>query len=109
MNLKDKKVRIYGYGLFECFMAQRLSRDFGEVEVFIPWKGSYPLPLKCLIGAGLPGIKKVMNFFDNLDSVDLFCFFDVGDADIQAFLRSKGKRVFGSGGAEPLEYDRDLS
>lgn len=106
VNLKDKTVRIYGYGLFECFMALRLKRDFGKVELFIPWKASYPTPLKTQIGEGLPGVTKITNFFDGIGDVDLFCFFDVGDGDLQNYLRSKGKRVFGSGKAEELEYDR---
>ena len=105
VNLKDKTVRIYGYGLFECFMALRLKRDFRKVELFIPWKASYPTPLKTQIGEGLPGVTKITNFFDGIGDVDLFCFFDVGDGNLQNYLRSKGKRVFGSGKAEELEYD----
>lgn len=106
MNLKDKTVRIYGYGLFECFMSLRLKEFFGKVELFIPWKGSYPVPTKCLIGTGLPGVVKIDNFFEGLDEVDLFCFFDVGDGDLQDALRLQGHRVFGTGEAGELEYDR---
>ena len=107
MTLKNKTVRLYGYGLFECFMALRLKEEFGKVELFTPWKGSYPLPVKNLIGTGLPGITKVDNFFEGMDDVDLVCFFDVGDGDLQDYLRSKGKRVFGTGQAGgELEYDR---
>lgn len=105
-DLRKKTVRIYGYGLFECFMAMRLAESFGKVELFTPWKGSYPVPAKNLIGAGLPGVTRIDNFFNDMDSVDLFCFFDVGDGDIQEYLRKQGKRVFGSGSAEALEYDR---
>lgn len=106
MKLNDKTVRIYGYGLFECFMALKLKESFGKVELYIPWKGSYPLPIKCQIGSGLPGVTKIDNFFKDIEKVDLFCFFDVGDGDIQEYLRSLGKRVFGTGKAEALEYDR---
>ena len=105
-DLSKKTVRIYGYGLFECFMGIRLAETFGKVELFTPWKGSYPVPAKNLIGVGIPGIVKVDNFFENLDSVDLFCFFDVGDGDIQQTLREQGRRVFGTGTADVLEYDR---
>ena len=106
MKLKDKTVRIYGYGLFECFMALKLKETFGKVELYVPWKGSYPLPIKSLIGEGLPGVKKIENFFKDIDKVDLFCFFDVGDGDLQDWLRKLGKRVFGTGKSEALEYDR---
>ena len=106
MNLSDKIVRIYGYGLFECFMALRLKESFGRVELFVPWKGSYPTPIKTLIGEGLSGVVKVDNFFRDINKVDLFCFFDVGDGDIQDYLRSNGKRVFGTGKGDALEYDR---
>lgn len=106
MKLSDKVVRIYGYGIFECYMALCLAESFGKVELFTPWKGSYPKPDKNLIGQGLPGVTKINDFWENIDSVDLFCFFDVGDGDKQNALRKMGKRVFGSGTAGSLEYDR---
>ena len=106
VDLSKKVVRIFGYGLFEGFMAMRLAEKFKRVELYTPWKGSYPVPAKNLIGVGLPGVVKVDNFFADIDSVDLFCFFDVGDGDIQENLRKQGKRVFGTGTADVLEYDR---
>jgi phosphoribosylamine-glycine ligase len=59
-----------------------------------------------MIGSGLPGVTKINDFFEGMENVDLVCFFDVGDGDLQDYLRSKGKRVFGTGAAGELEYDR---
>ena len=106
MKLSDKTVRIYGYGVFECFMALKLAESFGKVELFTPYKGSYPKPDKNLIGVGLPSVTKIDNFWEGIDTVDLFCFFDVGDGDKENALRKMGKRVFGTGSADAMEYDR---
>jgi len=106
IDLSKKKVLIYGYGLFECFLAMRMARDFKEVMLYTPWKGSYPLPTKNLIGTGLPGVTKVDDFFAEVDGSDLICFFDVGDGDLQQSLRAQGKRVLGAGTADILENDR---
>lgn len=105
MNLKNKKVLVVDHGLFHC-LAERLSRDFGEVYYYAQWESSFPVPDKALIGDGIPGLTRVDKWQDYIDEVDLICFFDIYNGPDQARLRKQGYRVFGSARGEVLELDR---
>lgn len=105
MNLKNKKVLVYDFGLFVS-LAQRLSRDFGEVLYFCPWQTGYPKADNAFIGKGLPGIKRVDDFWKHVDEVDLIACLDVGTGELQEYLQKHGYRVFGAGLGEKLEQDR---
>ena len=113
MKLSDKVCRVWDYGLF-TFLAQTMAQDFKRVELFVPWMEPFPCPAKRWIGRDVPGITRIWDFWEDLDSVDVFCFFDVGDADVQQKLRSEERAVFGTGGrkknknAAELEIDRGL-
>jgi hypothetical protein len=121
-DLSKLTCRIYGYGIFEVFLAQALgpmNNGFGKVELFTPWMNSFCEPAPRWIGRNVPGVERIWEFADNKDKVDTFCFFDVGDADIQQDLRAQGRAVFGTGGrqkkdgspgpaASEIEIDRVL-
>jgi len=110
MNYKGKKVIFYDHGTF-IPLAERLAEDFGEVLYFSPYNSSFPSSTSTFVGSGLPGVKRINNFFDYVDEATfddtLFVFPDVGDGDIQVHLRNIGKRVFGSGKGEQMELQRD--
>jgi len=100
INLSKLKARVYGYGIFSVFLSQSLgplNDGFGEVELFVPWMDPFPTPEKRWVGRNIPGIKRIWDFWEDLDSVDSFFFFDVGDADIQQELLRQGRAVFGTG------------
>lgn len=98
--------RFFDLGLF-IHLAQRVAQDVGTVEYFSPWVSAFSKPHQTKLGEGVPGIKRIQYFFEDLDSVDCFVFPDVGFGDLQDDLRRRGKRVFGMGFlAEKLEADR---
>jgi len=70
------------------------------------WKSSFPSSNQLMVGDGLPGVKRIRNFWDVVDEVDLFVFPDIYDGDIQKYLRTQGKRVFGGAKGENLELLR---
>ncbi len=104
-NFKDKTVCVWDNGLF-IELAIRLSKDFGKVRYYLPWKAAYPRSSLAIIGKGVEGIERVLDFWDIVDSTDLFVFPDVYDGDVQTYLRKNGKRVWGSGAGEDIELDR---
>lgn len=108
-SLKTKTVTVYDYGN-NVALAERLSREFGTVNYFKPWKDTAPETLKIVVGDGLDTIRRIKNFFDPriINGTDLFVFPDIYDGDLQCDLESRGKRVWGSRMAEDYEYKREL-
>ena len=102
VDLSKKKALVYGYGIFDVFLAQTLAQDYGEVFLFTPWMGPWPTPDYQYIGEGVPGITKARSYEDAKaivkENKGTFYFFDVGDADKQWELRQEGCNVFGAGG-----------
>jgi hypothetical protein len=107
-NLSDKTVCVFDNGLFVEF-AVVLAKSFGRTYLHVPWTNAYPKSTQLCIGAGLEGIEKIDSIWPLLDKIDLFVFPDVYDGPLQAYLRSIGKRVWGSGMGEELELFRDFS
>ena len=107
MNLKDKSILFYDYGLFTN-IAQRLSRDYAKVYYHTPRESNYPLPNRYMIGDGIDGLIRCDedSLWDVIDKVDLIAFPDTGEGALQERLRREGKRVFGCGRSERLELDR---
>lgn len=104
-KVSDKTVLVYDYGLF-IELAIKLVPSFKRVLYYIPWKAAFPKSLIPAIGQGIPGVTKVMDFWEVVKDVDLFIFPDIYDGDLQVYLRGIGKRVWGSGMGENLEFDR---
>jgi hypothetical protein len=115
-DLKKLKCRVWDYGLFTSVSMALgpLNNGFGTVELYVPAGDTFPMPERRMIGYGLPGITRIHDFWDDLDSVDTFVFPDVGDCSEQRHLRSLGKAVFGTGGVvkgkciADMEIDREL-
>ena len=106
-NLGNKKCLVVCSGLFVS-IAERLSRDFGEVFLYVPYAGNFPTMSKGMLGFGLPGVTLVSGVFGpHFDSVDLFVFADLGHAAIQIHLEKLGKRVWGPRNAEEQEIYRE--
>jgi hypothetical protein len=105
MNLKEKTVCIYDDGLF-MFLAERLARDFKVCYLFTPWKSDYPRAQDDAIGEGIKGVKRISDFWDYIDEIDLFVFPGLYQGDIQNHLVDLGKRVWGSKNGDCLERYR---
>lgn len=108
-SLQDKTVTVYDYG-YNIGLAQRLSREFGRVNYFCPWKDTEPQTKKLVIGDGIEGIIRVRDFFsyDVMHGTDLFVFPDIYDGDLQVDLVRRGKLVWGARTGEDFEYKRKL-
>jgi len=96
----------YDSGLYP-YAAAKLAEAFGTVYYYSPYNAdSFPVSRKALWGSGLPGVTRVKDFWDVIDDADLIVFPDIGAGDLQAWLRTKGYRVWGSAEAEVIEQDR---
>jgi len=102
------KFLVYDFNLF-IEHAKRLAAD-GKNQVFYysPWQDSFPAFSKYAVGLGVPGVEKVLYFFDYVDEADCIVFFDVYANDLADWLRKKGYTVFGAGKGELLENHRWL-
>lgn len=105
-NLKDKTVLVLDFGLF-IEIAIRVSKDFKKVYYHNPsWKNAFPKSNSTVVGHGIKEIEVVLNFWDVFDEVDLFIFPDIYNGDLQVYLRSIGKLVWGGGKGEEGELLR---
>lgn len=109
MKYPDKCVLVVCHGLFLA-LAERLARDFGTVLVWLPGRDAqFPVPNAGRLGEGLPNVERVDSVFGpHFDEVDLFAFPDLYSADLQLYLESIGKRVWGARMGEELEIYRGL-
>lgn len=104
-DLKTKSVLVIDNGLF-VEVAIMLTRYFGKVGYHCWNKGAFPKPNASLIGTGIEGLHVLVNLWDHIDNYDLIVFPDVYDGDLCAYLRRKGKLVWGSGKGEAIELYR---
>jgi hypothetical protein len=107
-DYSSKTVLVYDYGLFLSF-AQTLSKSFGRVLYYRTWEGSFPSTTEHCVGEGVEGVESVEDIWRHLDEIDLFVFLDVYAGELQLYLQSIGKRVWGSRRGEELETKRTHS
>lgn len=115
MDFADKTVLLYDSGLFISW-AETLTRYYGRVMIYVPYKNQFVMSNQMRIGYGLPNVEHInpfgetqgRDFWDvvNEEQIDLFIFLDVGDSDIQKQLVRMGKRVWGSRNGDDLELYR---
>lgn len=105
MNLKDRSILIYDFGLFSS-LAERLARDFGQVGYFVPHETSFSDGREYVLGMGLKGVTRVHQWDDAVDDYDLLCFPDVLCGDLQEYYRRAGYTVWGAGYGGELELLR---
>jgi len=105
VNLKEKTICVYDERLCVS-LAQRLARDYGRVLYFSEWACAFPYKKDSLVGYGIEGIERIKYFWPYLDEIDVFCFPFIYRPDLQEYLRSIGKQVWGSGWGQEIELDR---
>lgn len=101
----DKTVLVYDNGL-HVELAAHLAKSFERTLYFSPWKMAFPRSASVLIGKGIEGVERVTDFWDCYPDIDTFVFPDLYEGDLQVYLRSQGKAVWGSGASQQLELDR---
>lgn len=106
LDLKNKSILVADNG-FYLDLAPRLAREFGQVQLFIPWTSAYPRAAQAYVGCGIPGVERVPTFWDHVADADVVMFPDLYFADWQDVVADRfGKPVWGLRGAERLELDR---
>lgn len=108
MNLKSKTALVWDNGIF-TEIAVTLAKDFGRVLYYVPWTSGMPKSNALLIGEGLDGVERVASPWAHFDDIDIWIFPDVYEGDLQAWLASQGKRVWGCRTGAELEVDRPTS
>lgn len=105
--IEDVTACVVTTGLFQN-MADVMGRRCKQVYLWNPECRAFPSVQQECIGDGFDTFEKVRDFWPLLDEIDLFCFPDIGQAGLQAHLRSIGKAVWGSGFADKLELGREF-
>jgi hypothetical protein len=103
--LADKTVCVFDNGLYTS-LAQTLAHSFGQVFYHSPWEQGFPRGNSVIIGDGIPGVTRINSIWPHIEEIDLFVFPDIFHGPLQVYLRGIGKRVWGSGLAESLEFMR---
>lgn len=108
VSLKAKTVLVWDNGIF-TEIAVTLAKSFGRVLYYVPWTNGYPKSNALLIGHGIEGIERVFSPWPYYDDIDLWVFPDVYEGELQQWLASQGKRVWGCRMGAELELDRPKS
>lgn len=98
---------IVDYGSFIC-LAEKLAETYEKVYYYTPTSQEFYSIDDLVKADGLNKVERVEDIFDPefLEKVDLFVFPDIGYGGLQKYLRSIGKAVWGSMGADDLEIYR---
>ena len=106
-DVKDINCMVVDLGLF-VEMARTLGKTMKKVYYCNPsWVTPFPKMNVGLIGYGFPEIEVVLSPWEHFEDVDLYVFPDVGHGEMQTYLESVGKAVWGCRMAEELEFSRD--
>ena len=108
MDLSRKTVLIWDSQGSYVHIAESVVGDFASVKYYLPWEKGFPVPIDALPGEGVDGVERTLDFWGNLETADLVVFTDVGNNELQEYLRGQGMPVFGSGAAGRIEQDRGL-
>ena len=108
VNLKSKTALVYDNGIF-TEVAVTLAKSFGRVLYYVPWTSGMPKSNALLIGHGAEGVERVSSPWAYYDDIDIWVFPDVYEGELQEFLASQGKRVWGCRMGASLELDRPKS
>lgn len=110
-NLKGKSVLVYDYGNFFP-VAQRLADPndgFGQTFYYCPYVyNGFPDHRPISIGKNVPNVIRVKEWADVINEVDIVVFPDCYEARLQSFFQQIGKFIFGSKGANELEWNRGM-
>lgn len=104
-DFSNRSVLISDNGLF-ISLAERLVGEFGKVGYFCDWQSGFPDGHELGVGIGLEGITREKYFWPVFNQYDLIVFPDCWQGDLQEYLRSIGKRVWGAGTKSYLELAR---
>lgn len=105
--IEDVVCCVLDYGSF-ISLADTMGKKCKKSFYYSPFEQEYLGIERCCIGDGMDRFTRVDEYMrpDFFDSVDLWIVPDIGFGGFQKYLRSLGKAVFGSMGADRLELYR---
>ncbi len=106
VDLSKMTAIVYDRGGLYLYCAEELAKKYGKVMYYLADADAYPTSQKATIGAGIPKIKRIHDFWEHIESADIIYMFDCYDGHLAHYLRSKGYTVFGSGLNEKVEIDK---
>lgn len=102
----ERTALICEHGLFQP-LAHRLAKDYEKVLYFRPWIASFSHPNDFYVGSGYDHAERIESYEQYFDDENVtWVFPDLHFAPLQAWLRSKGRAVWGAGNGEELELMR---
>jgi phosphoribosylamine-glycine ligase len=104
-DFSTKRVLVWDTGN-QTLLARRLGEFFGECLYFKSWQQGSPTMLDVVVGADYENVTRIKNVWDWVDKCDLIVFPDCLNGDLQLYLESKGKRIWGARRGSDLELDR---
>jgi hypothetical protein len=106
-NVKDIVITEIDYGCFPD-LSKKLSESVKKAYYHSPIDDEYRNVKDCIIGDGIDGVERIDEFMtpEIIKETDLFIFPDIGWGETQKYLKSIGKAVWGSMGADELELYR---
>ena len=105
-DLSTKTAMVVDSGLF-VELSKTLSSSFKKVYYFMDWVSAFPKSNQYIVGHGIEGVERIDYMWDYFDDIDIFIFPDVYFGDLQEYLVSVGKTVWGGRKGEEMELYRD--
>lgn len=88
-------------------LAVKLAETYKRVFFWVPKDDEFPRINDGMIGVGMGKVEVIDNPWGKpYDETDLWVFPDLGFGEMQLFLESQGKTVWGSRNGEEMEQDR---
>lgn len=88
-------------------MALRMAESCKRVLYWSPDCRGFPSLRQGSIGDGFENVERVLEFWSQVDDIDLFCFPDIGHSELQLHLEEMGIAVWGSRSGDKLELGRE--
>ena len=105
-NISDVTALIVDSGLF-IPLAVRMAQSCKRLLYWSPDCRGFPSLRQGAIGDGFENVERVIEFWNEIDEIDLFIFPDIGQSELQLHLEKMGKAVWGSRRGDKLELGRE--
>lgn len=106
MELNEVTAIVYDSSGLYVNIALKLAKTYKKVYYYHNWSHDYPTPNHTEVGKGFETIEHTLYPFDHYDEIDLWIFPSLFDSDLQIFLESQGKLVWGARDGEVMEIKR---
>ncbi len=103
-SIDQVHIRVIDKGIF-LPIARRLARECAHVSYWVPHEKAFPT-VRDVIGDGFDDIERIASPWQDNESIDCWCFPDVGFSRLQKELIDNGAIVWGARNADVIETSR---